>query len=149
MDDEIPAFLTVAEAGRLLRIGRTKAYDLAKEWRATDGRSGLPVVDLGDLLRVPGPAIRKMLDTGLARIGEAPPEPVAGHRGPGASPSSPPTPPTRAMPTADVPPTADAPASVPRRTPRARRAYPEPTTQLPLFQPLPFTTPDLPPPSRP
>jgi hypothetical protein len=138
MDDEIPAFLTVEEAGRLLRIGRTKAYDLAKEWRATDGRSGLPVVDLGDLLRVPGPAIRKMLDTGLARIGEAPPEPVAGRRGPRASPSSAPTPPTRAMPASDVPQ-----ASVPRRTPRARRAYPESTTQLPLFQPLPFTPPDL------
>jgi hypothetical protein len=149
MDDEIPAFLTVEEAGRLLRIGRTKAYALAKEWRATNGRSGLPVVDLGDLLRVPGPAIRKMLDTGLARVGGAP-EPVAGRRGPGASPSSPPTPPTRAMPTSDVLPASDVPsASVPRRTQGARRAYPEPTTQLPLFQPLPFTPPDLPPPSRP
>jgi hypothetical protein len=150
MDHEIPAFLTVEEAGRLLRIGRTKAYDLAKEWRATDGRSGLPVVDLGDLLRVPGPAIRKMLDTGLARIAQAPPEPVAGLRGPRASPSSSPTPPTRAMPTADAPPASDVPtASVPRRTPRARRAYPDPTTQLPLFQPLPITPPDLQPPSCP
>ena len=65
MDDEIPPFLTVEEAGRLLRIGRTKAYDLAREWRATDGRSGLPVIDFGDLLRVPGPAIRRMLGVGL------------------------------------------------------------------------------------
>ena len=49
MDDEIPPFLTVEEAGRLLRIGRTKAYDLAKEWRATDGRARLPVIDFGDM----------------------------------------------------------------------------------------------------
>ena len=34
----------------MLRIGRTKAYDLAKEWRATDGASGLPVVDEGNKL---------------------------------------------------------------------------------------------------
>ena len=32
MDDEIPPFLTVEEAGRLLRIGRTKAYDLARKF---------------------------------------------------------------------------------------------------------------------
>ncbi|MGH8973679.1 MAG: helix-turn-helix domain-containing protein [Acidimicrobiia bacterium] len=65
MDDRIPPFLTVEEASRLLKIGRTKAYLLTKEWRATGGRSGLPVVDLGDVLRVPGPAIERMLGTGL------------------------------------------------------------------------------------
>jgi hypothetical protein len=36
-----------------LRIGRTKAYAMAQEWRDTGGRSGLPVVDLGHVLRVP------------------------------------------------------------------------------------------------
>jgi hypothetical protein len=45
--------LTVEEAARLLRIGRTKAYALAREYRRTGGRSGLPVVDFGDVLRVP------------------------------------------------------------------------------------------------
>lgn len=35
-----------------MRIGRTKAYTMATEWRATNGRSGLPVVDLGNALRV-------------------------------------------------------------------------------------------------
>lgn len=50
--DEWPDLLTVEEAADVLRIGRTKAYDLAKEWRATDGASGLPVVDLGNVLRV-------------------------------------------------------------------------------------------------
>jgi hypothetical protein len=50
---DLPALLTVEEAARVLRIGRTKAYAMANEWRATDGRSGLPVVDLGHVLRVP------------------------------------------------------------------------------------------------
>jgi hypothetical protein len=63
--DRIPPFLTVEEASRLLKIGRTKAYLLTQEWRATGGRSGLAVVDLGDVLRVPGPAIEQMLGTGL------------------------------------------------------------------------------------
>lgn len=46
-------FLTIEEAAALLRIGRTSAYALAREWRETGGRSGLPVVQLGRQLRVP------------------------------------------------------------------------------------------------
>src|SRR5437879_8741178 len=53
MADRLPPLLTVEEAARVLRIGRTKAYAMANEWRATDGRSGLPVVDFGHVLRVP------------------------------------------------------------------------------------------------
>lgn len=49
----LPDLLTVEEAARVLRIGRTKAYVMAREWRRTGGRSGLPVVDFGDALRVP------------------------------------------------------------------------------------------------
>ncbi len=48
-----PALVTVEEAAAALRIGRTKAYAMAREWRATGGRSGLPVVDFGHVLRVP------------------------------------------------------------------------------------------------
>jgi hypothetical protein len=43
---EEPQTLTVEEAARVLRIGRTAAYALAREWRATNGRSGLPVLEL-------------------------------------------------------------------------------------------------------
>ncbi len=53
MDSRLPALLTVEEAAGLLRIGRTKAYAMAQEWRDTGGKSGLPVVDLGHVLRVP------------------------------------------------------------------------------------------------
>ena len=61
----LPLLLTVEEAGALLRIGRTKAYAMAREWRETDGRSGLPVIDLGHLLRVPRHALEAMVGTEL------------------------------------------------------------------------------------
>jgi hypothetical protein len=148
MDDEIPPFLTVEEAGRLLRIGRTKAYDLAREWRATDGRSGLPVIDFGDLLRVPGPAIRQMLGVG---VGAAVPA-VTKKRGRPAdpTPASAPASPASDPPSAPASPASEAPVTpVPLRKARPRRALSDLTTQLPLFQPLPFASPDPEPPSRP
>lgn len=51
----LPDFLTVEEAARVLRIGRTAAYGLTREWRATG--EGLPVVSFGRLLRVPRAAL--------------------------------------------------------------------------------------------
>jgi hypothetical protein len=62
----LPLLLTVEEAGELLRIGRTKAYAMAREWRETDGRSGLPVIDLGHVLRVPRPALEALIGADLA-----------------------------------------------------------------------------------
>ncbi len=50
---EVPDFLTVNEAGRVLRIGRTMAYQLAQEWIATGGERGIPCRRVGRLLRVP------------------------------------------------------------------------------------------------
>lgn len=46
-------FLTVEEAAKRLRIGRTLAYQLARRYRDTNGVEGLPVVAFGSLLRVP------------------------------------------------------------------------------------------------
>ena len=48
-----PDFLTVEEAARIVRIGRTTAYDIAREYETTAGASGLPVVRFGKQLRVP------------------------------------------------------------------------------------------------
>lgn len=48
-----PDFFTVVEAARLLRIGRTAAYEQSKVYRATDGAAGLPVVQMGGRLLVP------------------------------------------------------------------------------------------------
>jgi excisionase family DNA binding protein len=55
-----PDFLTVEEAARLLRIGRTGAYALTQQWRHTGGREGLPVVRFGRLLRVPRHALEQL-----------------------------------------------------------------------------------------
>lgn len=50
---EVPDFLTVEGAARVLRIGRTLAYQLAQEWIATNGQRGIPCRRVGRLLRVP------------------------------------------------------------------------------------------------
>lgn len=65
MADDLPDLLTVEEAARAARVGRTKAYSMAREWRTTGGRSGLPVVDLGRTLRVPRRALEEMIGTKL------------------------------------------------------------------------------------
>ena len=66
--DTIPILLTVEEAGELLRIGRTKAYALTREWRETNVQSGLPVVELGKILRVPRSALEQLIGADLSTI---------------------------------------------------------------------------------
>ena len=70
----LPLLLTVEEAGAVLRIGRTKAYAMAREWRETDGRSGLPVIDLGHVLRVPRHALEEIVGGPL--VDENPTQPA-------------------------------------------------------------------------
>ena len=50
---EVPDLITVEEAARVLRISRTTAYCMSREYRTTDGCSGIPVVKVGRKLRVP------------------------------------------------------------------------------------------------
>lgn len=52
-EEDYPAFLLVEEAAEVLRIGRGKAYAMARRYRETNGAEGLPVIDLGHALRVP------------------------------------------------------------------------------------------------
>lgn len=54
--------LTIDEAAAILRISRNAAYTLARQWRTTGGRIGLPCLELGRSLRVPRAAIRQMLE---------------------------------------------------------------------------------------
>jgi excisionase family DNA binding protein len=49
----VPEMLTVAEAARILRIGRTAAYELANRWLDTDGGEGMPARRIGRQIRVP------------------------------------------------------------------------------------------------
>jgi hypothetical protein len=53
--------LTVEEAAAILRIGRNAAYALARQWRATGGREGLPCIELGRSLRVPRAGLEQLL----------------------------------------------------------------------------------------
>jgi hypothetical protein len=78
--------LTVDEAARVLRIGRTKAYALTREYRDTGGRSGIPVVDFGDVLRVPAARI-------AAKLGVTAADVVAAVRGSHEAPAERPAPP--------------------------------------------------------
>lgn len=57
--------LTIPEAARFLRIGRSAAYDLARRFEATGGHEGIPCVRVGGrLLRVPVDALRAMVTIG-------------------------------------------------------------------------------------
>lgn len=59
---DLPDFLTVEEAAEVLRLGRSRAYELTKRWRETGGAEGIPVVQLGRQLRVPKTWILRQLD---------------------------------------------------------------------------------------
>src|SRR5918996_4939278 len=69
----LPDFLTVVEAARLLRIGRTSAYLLAQQWLYSDGRDGLPVVRVGRQLRVPRRALESLAGGELMAVWERSP----------------------------------------------------------------------------
>ncbi len=59
---ELPEVLTIEEAAKVLRIGRGAAYALARQYLATEGREGLPVVRLGRSLRVPRAGLLRLLE---------------------------------------------------------------------------------------
>lgn len=52
MFDDLPPFMTVVQAGAVLQIGRSKAYEMTVEWERTGGRLGLPFVWCGSQKRV-------------------------------------------------------------------------------------------------
>jgi len=110
--------LTVEEAAALLRIGRTKAYAMTREWRATNGERGLPVVDFGSVLRVPRAALEAMVGAVLVGPMSVPPAatviPVEVEATP--TPPTTPTTPTQA-----------------KATPSRRRRQATSTDQLDLF----------------
>jgi hypothetical protein len=117
----LPDLLTVEEAAVLCRIGRNKAYSLARQWRATNGRCGLPVVEFGHTLRVPLHALEEMLGVKFTAWPAVPPS-APGDTEPEA------TPPTAG----DSGPAADGASNV---TPIRRRRARGGSDQLPLFQP--------------
>ena len=72
MDERPPDALTIEEAARVLRIGRTKAYAMSQEWRVTNGESGLMVREVGGQLRVPRAWLEEQLGAPVLFIPEPP-----------------------------------------------------------------------------
>jgi hypothetical protein len=51
--DELPDVLTIREAAEFMRISPGVAYAMARRYRSTDGREGLPVFMAGErMMRV-------------------------------------------------------------------------------------------------
>lgn len=61
---ELPLLLKVEEAARVLRIGRSKAYEMTTLYATSAGTEGLPVLRMGDVLRVPRFALYEFVTTG-------------------------------------------------------------------------------------
>ena len=61
MLDNLPLFLTVEQAARVLQLGRSKMYELTVEWERTGGKSGMPFIWLGRQKRIPRTAIEGRL----------------------------------------------------------------------------------------
>jgi hypothetical protein len=131
MSDQLPDLLTVEEAARLARVGRTKAYAMARQWRATGGRSGLPVVDFGHVLRVPRRALEELIGAELTDFPNPDESAAAATREQAATPA-PPVPQPAAERTVAAPP-----PSSRRSTRRTRRQHDQPQNQLDLFQTRP------------
>ncbi len=71
----VPDLLTVEEAARVLRIGRTKAYALTQAWRDSGGEFGIPVIEIGGL-RVPKARLEEMIGAPILVLPPAPHETV-------------------------------------------------------------------------
>ncbi len=70
--DEYPLLLTVEEAAGVLRIGRSLAYELARQYEMSDGYDGLPTMRVGALMRVPRWALAELVSTGrVPRLADA------------------------------------------------------------------------------
>ena len=62
MLDDLPPFLTVGQAAKVLQLGRSKAYELTVEWERSGGRHGLPFVWFGRQKRIPRAALVKFIE---------------------------------------------------------------------------------------
>lgn len=115
-----PSLLTVEEAAQLLRIGRTKAYAMARQWRESGGQRGLPVLDFGDVLRVPLAQLEEFTGAEFSELSDAS----------AVGPSAPP-PVTPTAPPDEAPRSAGSPPDRPAKPLRRRRQ--ETSAQLGLF----------------
>ena len=71
----VPDLLTVEEAARVLRIGRTKAYALTQVWRDSGGEIGIPVIEVGGL-RVPKARLEEIIGAPILSLPAKEPAPT-------------------------------------------------------------------------
>jgi hypothetical protein len=77
-----PWLYTVEEAAAILRICRTKAYEMARHYLDTGGREGWPVIRLGKSRRVPAWALWELAGTGrVVALSELVPAAARARRG--------------------------------------------------------------------
>ncbi len=62
MLDDLPPFLTVGQAAKVLQLGRSKTYELTVEWERSGGQRGLPFVWFGRQKRVPRAALVRFIE---------------------------------------------------------------------------------------
>ena len=67
MLDDLPPFLTVEQAAKVLQLGRSKTCELTVEFDCSAGRSGLPFVWLGKQKRIPRTALIRFMDPDCRR----------------------------------------------------------------------------------
>ena len=67
MLNDLPPFLTVEQAGKLLQLGRSKTYELTVEWERSGGKSGIPFVWFGNQKRIPRDALARYVEVQLDR----------------------------------------------------------------------------------
>ena len=67
MLDDLPPFMTVKQAAKVLQLGRSKTYELTVEWQYTAGKTGLPFVWFGSQKRVPRAALVRLIETTMER----------------------------------------------------------------------------------
>lgn len=69
-----PPLLTIEEAAKVLRIGRSLAYELARLYEASGGTKGLPAIRFGTCFRVPRWALMELAHNGrVVKLGDAAP----------------------------------------------------------------------------
>ena len=64
MLDDLPPFLTIPQAAKVLQLGRSKMYELTAEYDYTGGRSGVAFIWLGHQKRIPRTVLVRLLDSG-------------------------------------------------------------------------------------
>lgn len=67
--DDLPPFLTVAQAATVLQLGRSKVYELTVEYDRSGGKSGLPFVWFGCQKRIPRAALAAFVERVLTASG--------------------------------------------------------------------------------